>query len=125
MKRKQSFHSQPLRNYQEFRLNASTPRLNCEIPFRADMLFVLNNSDAVLYLSQGGSAVPDADYYDALIPPKTYAVFVPQSVQQYSVYLDNSTEKDCFIILAFGYADDYRALHEAGLVPPNILMGVL
>lgn len=102
-----------LRNYREFRMKVGLTEQVWELPFRPDMCFILNNSDAPLYIHEGSGQIPTASYYDLTYPAKSYTMLIPQGGWHYGAFLDTPTEKDCFIIFAFGYADEYKALQEA------------
>lgn len=79
----------------------------------ADMMFVLNNTDANLYVNQGGTNEPNATFWDLLFPPKSYTILDPRGGWQFAAWLDSPTEKDVWVIFAYGYADEYRALNQA------------
>lgn len=49
-----------MRNFMSYRLNALNPLRVMELPFIADMMFVLNNSDASTYINQGGTKEPNS-----------------------------------------------------------------
>lgn len=103
-----------LLHYQEYRLNARNLRQVVELPWIADMIFILNNSDATLYFGEGGTIYPSSVYNDIGIPAKSYAILQPHGGWQYGMTLDSPSEKDCFVIYAFGYADEYAMLRQWG-----------
>jgi hypothetical protein len=105
----QMFGGGRMQNYQMFRLNASNVRQVMELSWLADMMFVLNNSDAWVYIREGGVSPPSNTYYDVPLPPQSYTILNPHGGFQFSALLDSPSQKDCFIIFAYGYADEYMA----------------
>lgn len=102
-----------LRNYQQYRLNARNLRQQMELSWFSDQIFILNNSDGWLYFREGGVDPPTSTFYDIPIPPKSYTILNPRGGWQFAATLDNPTDgKDCFIIYAYGYADEYRSYKE-------------
>lgn len=113
-------------HYAEYRLNAANPRQVMDLYFEADMIFILNNSDAALYLHQGGTMIPNATYSDLQLPPQSYTILNPHGGWQYAGFLDSPSQKDCFIIFCYGYADEYQRIKEAlgdwdWYLPPLVL----
>lgn len=100
------------KNYMEFRLNAANLTKIMDLPFVADMVFILNNSDAFLYIHEGGLSNPSPTFSDMTIPPTSYTILTPHGGSQYTALLDNPSAKDCFIIFAFGYADEWLRIKE-------------
>ena len=78
----------------------------------ADMMFVLNNSDVPIYLYQGALDTPSTTFYDLQLPAKSYTILNPHGGFQFSALLNNPTECECYVIFAYGYADEYRALKQ-------------
>lgn len=114
------------KNYREFRMNANNQRQVMELPFLADMVFVLNNTDAPINFQQGGTLTPNATYYDLTLPPLSYTILQPHGGFQYAAFLNNPSSDDCWIIFTFGYADEYLKLKEAGFdwdwyLPPLVI----
>jgi len=83
-----------------------------QLAFNADMMFVLNNTDAPLYMRNGSNSAPSASYFDLYFPPVSYTILDPQGGWDYAGFLDNPSSDDCWVIFVFGYADEYRRTKE-------------
>lgn len=83
-----------------------------DLPFMADMMFVLNNSDVPIYLYQGAIDIPSTTFYDLQLPAKSYTILDPHGGFQFSALLNNPSEMECYVIFAYGYADEYRAMKQ-------------
>lgn len=97
------------------------------------MLFILNNSDAPVYIHQGSGKIPSADAWDLMIPPVSFDIFDPHGGWQYGAFMDNPSAKDCFITFLYGYTDLYRRIKESehdwqwwlpGLIYPAPIWGM-
>ncbi len=115
-----------MRNYKEFRMNSSNQRQVMELPFWADMMFVLNNTDKEIVFQQGGTLTPNGTYNDLALPAVSYTILQPHGGFQYAAFLDNPTSDDCWIIFTYGYADEYMALKQMGFdwdwyLPPLVI----
>lgn len=83
-----------------------------QLAFNADMMFVLNNTDAPLYMRSGSNSAPNASYFDLYFPPVSYTILDPQGGWDYAGFLDNPSSDDCWVIFVYGYADEYRRVKE-------------
>jgi hypothetical protein len=96
--------------YKEYELNPNNLEQAMELAFNADMIFVLNNSDAYTYMSQGNTHIPSSVHSDLIFPPKSYSILNPHGGFQYAALLDAPAESESvWIIFCYGYADEYAA----------------